>query len=166
MRLCSTLICHCWSLQQLLFPPACPEIRTVLRLSGASSELERTLSSVRWDMDAHVCLRVHACVGRSSGTLVCLTLHDLLTQRFVQPPVLLLFSRSTFLPFSFPLLFLLPVFPILEPFTNTLQRNPKSVSAIWCLLMLRTCTFFHEVGGGRASVRARVRMRSRACACM
>ena len=36
------------------------------------------------------------------------------------------------------------------------KRAPKSSSALWFLLRLRTCTFFHEMGNGCARVRARV----------
>ena len=42
------------------------------QLSGAFSDSERALSSVRWGMDAHACVCVCACVRCTSVTLVCM----------------------------------------------------------------------------------------------
>ena len=70
------------SVQQLLLRRAYTGIRRASHLSGAFSESERTLPSVRWDMDAQACLRACACARRSSAMLVCISLHDIPIQTF------------------------------------------------------------------------------------
>ena len=46
------------------------------------------------------------------------------------------------------------------------QRKQKSFPALWCLLRGKTCIYFHAMRDRRACVRARARMRARACARM
>ena len=46
---------------------------------------------------------------------------------------------------------------------RSLKRNPKSPPAVWCLLRLKTCSFFHELGHGCACACARV---LDACVCV
>ena len=44
------------------------------------------------------------------------------------------------------------------------QKDQKSFPALWCLLRGKTCIYFHAMRDRRACVRARARMRVRACA--
>ena len=69
------------------------EIRRVSQPSGAFSCLERALSSMKWEVDAQVCVRVCACV--LARVPACETCKTLIRQLFcIDAPALLRFAES------------------------------------------------------------------------
>ena len=93
LGMCVALHLHVYrSAQQLPFRRAYRETRRASQLSGAFSDSERALSSMKWEMDAQACVRVCACVR--ARVPVCGTGMTLIRRLFwIDAPALLHFAE-------------------------------------------------------------------------